>query len=94
MKPSTEKALNPFWLLYSFTSNLKVEAYCLLTFLKTMSRYKLVWKFLKVNVEAIWAFPLFHHYTTTTTFEETLLVTFWTIKTINQIVSRETTKIC
>lgn len=41
MKPSTEKALNPFWLLYSFTSNLKVEAYCLLTFLKTMSRYKI-----------------------------------------------------
>jgi len=63
------------------TKEFKVEAYCLLIFLKTMSKYKLVWKFLKINEQAIWFSPLFNHYRTTTTVEETLLE-FWTIESI------------
>lgn len=57
MKSSTEKVLNPLWVFFFAShSGIKVEAYCLIIFLKTMSRYKLVCKFLKINEQAIWDF--------------------------------------
>lgn len=94
MKSSIEKVLNPFG-TYFLASNqrIKVEANYLLIFLETMSRYKLVWKFLKINEQANWFSLLFNHYRTTITTEETLLVEFWTIESIRHQTVRRDNKI-
>lgn len=90
MKSSIEKVLNPFG-AYFLASNqrIKVEANYLLIFLETMSRYK----FLKINEQANWFSPLFNHYRTKITTEETLLVEFWTIESIKHQTVRRDNKI-
>lgn len=94
MKSSIEKVLNPLG-AYFLASNqrITVEANYLLIFLETKSSYKLVWKFLKINEQANWFSPLFNHYRTTTTTEETLLVEFWTIESIKHQTVRRDNKI-